>query len=253
MFISFSYVRSSPPAVAAAAHTPPLPDPDPFDIPPTRGPSRPHVAPGGRSPRAAVIAGIVLAAGRSRRMGRPKPLLPFRGDTFLARVVRALREGGCEVVVAVVGPAEDPVARRIAEEAERAGARVAVNPRPEAEQVDSLRAGLAALPPETEAAVVAPADVPGIEAAAVRALVEAFRARGAPVARATHGGAHGHPVLFARGVFPELLAGPLPEGARTVVHAHAAEVEEVPVDLPEVLVDVDTPEDYRRLLEAEDG
>lgn len=204
-----------------------------------------------RAGPAGMIAGIVLAAGRSRRMGRPKALLPFRGESFLARAVRVLREGGCGEVVAVVGPEGDPVAREVAETAREAGARVEVNPDPEAEQVDSLRAGLAALPPEAEAAVVLPVDVPGVGAEAVRAVVEAFRG-GAPIARAVHGGAHGHPVLFARRVFPELLADPLPEGARTVIHAHAGEVAEVPVESAGVLLDVDTPGDYRLLLEGDE-
>ncbi len=201
-----------------------------------------------------MIAGIVLAAGRSRRMGRPKPLLRFRGASFLERAVGALRGGGCgEVVVVVVAaPPDDPAAAAIAEAAEGAGARVVVSPRPDAEQVDSLRAGLAALPPEAAAAVVLPADVPGVDAAAVRAVVEAFRARGAPVVRAVHAGEHGHPVLFARRVFADLFADPLPEGARSVVRAYAAELEEVEVDAPALLLDVDTPDDYRRLL-AEHG
>lgn len=199
-----------------------------------------------------MIAGIVLAAGRSRRMGRPKPLLRFRGASFLERAVDALREGGCGEVVVVAAPPDDPAAAAIAEAAGRAGARVVVSPRPDAEQVDSLRAGLAALPPEAIAAVVLPADVPGVDSAAVRAVVEAFRERGAPVVRAVHAGKHGHPVLFARRVFADLFAASLPEGARSVVHAHAAELEEVEVSSPALLLDVDTPDDYRRLL-AEHG
>lgn len=198
-----------------------------------------------------VIAGIVLAAGRSRRMGAPKPLLRWEGESFLSRAVRALREGGCAEVVVVAGPGEDEVARRIAEEARAAGARLAVNPRPDSEQVDSLRVGLDALPPEAEAAIVAPADVPGIDAETVRALLRAFRARGAPIVLPTHDGRHGHPGLFARSVWAELRADPLPEGAHTVIDAHRAEVEEVPVENPLVLRDVNTPEEYRRL--AEDG
>ncbi|HEX2090873.1 MAG TPA: nucleotidyltransferase family protein [Longimicrobiaceae bacterium] len=200
-----------------------------------------------------MIAGIVLAAGRSRRMGEPKALLPFRGESFLARVVRALREGGCEAVVVVTGPQADGAARRVAAAAREAGARVVENPDPGAEQVDSLRAGIASLPADAEAAVVAPVDVPGVGTATVRALVAAFRVRGAPIVRATHGGEHGHPTLFARRLFPELFADPLPEGARSVVHAHAAEVEEVPVAEAEILLDVDTPADYRRLLEGGDA
>jgi molybdenum cofactor cytidylyltransferase len=193
-----------------------------------------------------MIAGIVLAAGRSRRMGEPKPFLRLEGRTFLERAVAALREGGCDPVVVVAGPAEDDAARRTAAEAAALGAAVAVNPAADAEQVDSLRVGLRALPPAAEAAVVAPVDVPEVSGETVRALADAFRRTGAPVALPAHGGRHGHPVLFARRVWPELLDGPLPEGARTVVHAHRAELAEVPVAaLP---VDVDTPEDYRRLL-----
>lgn len=194
-----------------------------------------------------MIAGVVLAAGRSRRMGSPKPLLEWRGETFLARVVRALREGGCAEVVVVAGPEEDEVARRIAEAARAAGARVAVNPLRDSEQVDSLRAGLAALPAEAEAAVVSPADVPGVEAEAVRAVIRAFRERGAPIVLPVHQGEHGHPGLFARSVWGELRADPLPEGAHTVIRAHAREVEEVPVENPLVLRDVNTPDDYRSL------
>lgn len=199
-----------------------------------------------------MIAGIVLAAGRSRRMGRPKPLLRFRGASFLERAVGALRGGGCGEVVVVAAPPDDPAAAAIAAAAETAGARVAVSPRPDAEQVDSLRAGLAALPPQARAAVVLPADVPGVDAAAVRAVVEAFRARGAPVVRAVHAGEHGHPVLFARRVFADLFREPLPEGARSVVRAYAAGLEEVEVDAPALLLDVDTPDDYRRLLAEHD-
>ncbi|MBV9774533.1 MAG: nucleotidyltransferase family protein [Gemmatimonadetes bacterium] len=200
-----------------------------------------------------MIAGIVLAAGRSRRMGEPKPFLLFRGETFLARAVRTLREGGCDEVVVVAGPEGDARAEEVVAAAREAGARPVHNPAPESEQVDSLRVGLAALAPEADAAVVLPVDVPGIGAATVRALVEAFRARGAPVVRATHRGAHGHPVLFARRLFAELHADPLPEGARTVIRAHAAEVEELPAGEAEVLVDVDTPDDYRRLLREDDA
>lgn len=194
-----------------------------------------------------MIAGVVLAAGRSRRMGSPKPLLEWRGETFLARVVRALREGGCAEVVVVAGPEEDEVARRIAEAAGAAGARVAVNPLRDSEQIDSLRAGLAALPAEAEAAVVSPADVPGVEAETVCALVEAFRERGAPIVLPVHRGEHGHPGLFARSVWGELSADPLPQGAHTVIRAHEREVEEVPVENPLVLRDVNTPDDYRSL------
>lgn len=186
-------------------------------------------------------------------MGRPKPLLRWEGESFLARVVHALREGGCAEVVVVTGPEEDEETARVAEAARRAGARVAVNPRAQAEQIDSLRVGLAALPPRAEAAVVTPADVPGIDPGTVRALIGAFRRGGRPIVLPVHGGSHGHPGLFGRAVWGELLADPLPEGAHTVIRAHAAEIEEVPVENPGVLHDVDTPDDYRRLVDGDGG
>lgn len=196
-----------------------------------------------------MIAGIVLAAGRSRRMGRPKAFLALGGRSFLERAVAALRGGGCDPVVVVAGPRGDAVADEVALAAERLGARVARNPDAESPQVASLRAGLAALGTEAEAAVVTPVDVPRVDAETVRALAAAFARTGAPVAQPFDGVRHGHPVLFARAVWPELMADPLPEGARTVIHAHAAERAEVRV--PALPADVDTPEDYRRLLEAE--
>ncbi|HET7460008.1 MAG TPA: nucleotidyltransferase family protein [Longimicrobium sp.] len=195
-----------------------------------------------------MIAGIVLAAGRSRRMGSPKAFLRLGERTFLERAVTALREGGCARVVVVAGPAGDPLGREVADAAAQLGADVAVNPDPASEQVDSLRAGLRALEDEAEAAVVLPVDVPGVTAELVGAVIGVFRARAAPVVQPYDGTRHGHPVLFARAVWPELLHGDLPDGARTVIHAHAAERAEVRV--PRLHADVDTPDDYRRLVEG---
>lgn len=189
--------------------------------------------------------GIVLAAGRSRRMGATKALLPLEGGTFLSRWVEALREGGCAPVLVVVGAGAE--GERVAEAARRAGAEVVVNPAPAAEQIDSLRLALRALPPAAEAAVVTPVDVAGASAAVVAALLAA---RGAAIVLPTHAGVRGHPTRFARAVFAELLEGDLPEGARSVVLADPARVEEVPVAEPRVLLDVDTPAEYRRLGEA---
>lgn len=191
-----------------------------------------------------MICGIVLAAGRSRRMGEPKALLSTGDGTFLRRAILALREGGCAYVLVVTGRLDDETAREIAEEAAALDAGIAVNPAAESEQADSLRIGLMSLPPEAQAAVVAPVDVPDVSGALVRAVIDAHRRTGAPIALPAREGRHGHPVLFARGVFGELMRPALPQGARTVIHAHAAELAEVPVDaLPP---DLDTPEEYRR-------
>lgn len=195
-----------------------------------------------------MICGIVLAAGRSRRMGEPKALLSAGDETFLQRVVRAMKEGGCAYVVVVTARLDDETARAIAEEAAALDAGIAVNPAARSEQADSLRVGLRSLPPQAVAAVVAPVDVPDVSGALVRAVIEAHRRTGAPIALPARGGRRGHPVLFDRRVFDQLMTPELPEGARTVIHAHAAELAEVPVDaLP---ADLDTPEEYRRWREA---
>lgn len=191
-----------------------------------------------------MICGIVLAAGRSRRMGEPKAFLRAGGRTFLEHAVRVMEDGGCELVIVVTGPMSDETARHIAEDAAMLDAGIAVNPDPDSEQADSLRIALFALPPETTAVVVAPVDVPGVSGDLVRSVIDAWRRTGAPVAVPARDGRHGHPVLFDRRVFSELMRSELPEGARSVVHAHARDLAEVPVDaLP---ADVDTPEDYRR-------
>jgi CTP:molybdopterin cytidylyltransferase MocA len=163
-------------------------------------------------------------------------------------VIAALRDGGCHDVYVVVGPERDPAAREVGEAVWDAGAHPLINPIADAQQVDSLRIAIRSLPPEAEALVETPVDFPRIQVATVRTVIDAFRQSRAPVVVPTYDGKHGHPTLFARSVWPELLAEPLPEGARTVVHAHRGDLLEVTVDDAGILLDVDTPEDYTRLM-----
>ena len=193
------------------------------------------------------VAGIVLAGGRSARMGVPKPLLRVDGTTFLERAVRVLADGGCDPIVAVVPPGE--TGERLLSLARLAGARGILNPDPEAEQIDSLRRGLHALGSGSRGAAVLPVDHPRVRSATVSALLAAFRESGAPIVRPVHGGRPGHPVLFGREVWEELDAHDLESGARDIVHRHRAEIHEVPVDDPGIEIDVNTREDYDREVE----
>ncbi|MGH7572654.1 MAG: nucleotidyltransferase family protein, partial [Gemmatimonadota bacterium] len=161
---------------------------------------------------AAPVAGIVLAGGRSTRMGEPKALLDMEGTSFLERAARVLAEGGCDPVLAVVPPGE--TGERLLELARKAGARGIMNPQSDAEQIDSLRLGLGALEPEVVAAAVLPVDHPRVQAATITALLAAFRTSGAPIVRPVHEERPGHPVLFARELWTELQAPDLEQGAR---------------------------------------
>ena len=194
-----------------------------------------------QQPRAAVD-GVVLAAGRSSRMGEPKPALDAGGASFIERAVGALRDGGCRDVLAVVSPDEGAAGALAAQ----AGARVVMNTAADSEQIDSLRLALRNLNPGARGVVVLPVDHPLATSSTVRALIDGWNGAGAPLARASHHGIPGHPTLFAAALFDELLQGDLPEGARSVVAAHAHEALDVPVDDPGVTLDVDTPDDYRR-------
>lgn len=195
------------------------------------------------------VDGIVLAAGRSRRMGTDKSLLGVEDTTFAERTVDALREGGCRDVLVVIGA--DGGAAGTA--ASSAGARIVMNTSEDSEQIDSLRLALRSLNPGAEAAMVLPVDHPLVETDTIRALIDAFAERRPPIARASHAGSPGHPTLFSAALFEELLSGDLPEGARSLIGSHAADVLDVPVADPGVVADIDTPDDYRRHLGREPG
>lgn len=191
---------------------------------------------------------IVPAAGASRRMGRPKLLLPWGDGTVVGRVVAALREGGAGEVVLVVAAGDE----RLAGWGREAGVTVAVNPRPEEGMLSTVRAGLAAVGGAGEpaaagrAVLVAPGDLPGLAAGSVRAVLAALEG-GAVLAVPVHRGRRGHPLGIAPRRVGEIAALDASVGLRQLLERHAGEVVEVAVEDPGAVADVDTPEDYARL------
>src|SRR3954465_9914265 len=186
---------------------------------------------------------ILLAAGASTRMGRPKALLTTGGKTFIRKVLEDLRDGGVSSVAVVMRPGQPEIAAQGA----RAGFGQAVeNPRPDEGQLSSLLVGLDAVDrPDVDAVLVTLVDVPMIGAESVRALLERARASRSPVLRAVHGGRHGHPVLFKRELFDALRDADPALGAKRARRPGAGENGKVPN--PVFVMDIDPPADYDRL------
>lgn len=194
---------------------------------------------------------VLPAAGVSRRMGRPKLLLPFQGRPVVAGVTEALRQAGAEPIVLVTSAERTDVQ----DWARAAGLRVAINPAPERGMLSTVQAGIAALGGGDELArrgevlLVAPADLPVLQAATVTELLRRQAAAGAPLAVPVIAGRRGHPLAIASELIPEIATLDLDVGLRQLLDRHAAEVLEVEVADPGAVEDVDTPRDYERLLD----
>jgi CTP:molybdopterin cytidylyltransferase MocA len=193
-----------------------------------------------------VIPAIVLAAGASSRMGQPKALLSIDGRTFVRRVLDTLRDAAIDDAVVVIRPDADDVAHEIA----RAGfGRAIVNTDPTRGQLSSLVAGLDAIDsPRVIAVLVTLVDVPLVSAATVSALLARVPASSAPILRATYGDRHGHPVVYRRELFDALRHADPATGAKTVMRVH--KIEDVDAGDPGVVEDVDTPDDYGRVIRS---
>lgn len=193
---------------------------------------------------------LIPAAGASRRMGRPKLLLPFGTSTILGSLASALRAGGASPVVIVAAPDD----AELQEWARGFGAVVAINPDPDRGMLSSIREGIAALggtarlAQRREVVLVAPGDLPALRPATVAELLWRRAAAGAPLAVPAFQGKRGHPLAIAPDLLPEIETLDLSVGLKELLERHAAAVLEVPVDDPGAVRDVDTPEDYESLL-----
>jgi CTP:molybdopterin cytidylyltransferase MocA len=195
-----------------------------------------------------MIAGIILAAGESSRMGRDKALLPLGRETFVERLIEILRDE-VRPLLLVLGHHADEIAARIPRPA-LTDLQLVRNPDYKLGQLSSLQAALRCLQGQSVAgALVCLVDHPSITTAVVRTVIERFRTRQSRIIIPTCNGRRGHPVFFSAELFPELLAAPLDQGARVVVRRHAAEVEFVETGEEGILLDIDRPEDYALLRE----
>lgn len=195
-------------------------------------------APGGSTYTTAMVSGVVLAAGASTRMGKQKLLLPLAGEPLLRRVVRHVAEAGFDDLLVVLGFQHEQMRTVLT----GIDCRIFVNLDYETGMGSSFRTAVANLG-DSEAAMFALADQPLLSPAHYRRLLEIYREQSPGIICSRYGDVTAPPHLFARRFFPELAQ--LTHGAKPVLQRHRDET--TVVDLPlELLLDIDTPEDYER-------
>jgi molybdenum cofactor cytidylyltransferase len=188
------------------------------------------------------IDGILLAAGESRRMGYPKPLLRIDNESFLAHTA-AIMLDVVERLIIVLGAHSERVRPAVPGDSRIV---VVENCYYERGQLSSLKAGLPAVSLTASAALVHLADHPLVRPATLEALVAEYGRSGQPIIIARYLGRRGHPVIFGRALFDELRGAPEDQGARAVVNADPSRVAYVDVDDAGVTTDLDTPADLER-------
>jgi len=190
-----------------------------------------------------MIAAVVLAAGLSRRMGRPKMTLPWGETTVIGQVVQVLDLAGVDEILVVTGGARQQV------EAALSGlpVRVSFNPRfSEDEMLFSLKIGLSSLGTNIEAALVVLGDQPQVQPLVVRKILETYQQTGASLIIPSYKMHRGHPWLLARTLWLSIIELQSDKTMRDFINQHADQISYLDLETPSVLRDLDTPEDYHR-------
>jgi molybdenum cofactor cytidylyltransferase len=192
-----------------------------------------------------MIWGVILAAGESRRMGRPKLLLPFGGATIVESVVRDMIASRVDKIVVVLGAHRQGIEDKI----KGSGVEIALNPRFREGMLSSVHAGLGALPSSARAMVIALADQPGIPPLVIDGLIEAYHREKKGIVVPVYRKGRGHPFLIDLKYRPEIMALDPKVGLRGLLRKHPEDIVEVRVSHPAVLSDIDDPEDYARAIQ----
>jgi len=191
-----------------------------------------------------MIIAVILSAGESSRMGQPKALLPIDGQTFIEKIVSALKASRVDKIIVVLGHNADEMKPRI----EQLPVTILINPEYRLGQLSSLQVALRYLKADQsyDGMLVHLVDHPYIDSALVDLMIERFYDSKKLIVVPRWRNKRGHPVLFARRLFAELLAAPLDQGAKAVVNAHRDDTLEIDTDDEGIAIDIDTPELYNK-------
>jgi molybdenum cofactor cytidylyltransferase len=199
-----------------------------------------------------MIVAVILSAGESSRMGQPKALLPIDGVRFIERIVTALRLTRVGKILVVLGHNAQEMQQKISD----LPVEVVINPDYKEGQLSSLAAAIRSIEAGNDAEqvdgiLVHLVDHPYISATLVNLMIESFYETKKLIVVPRYRDRRGHPVVFARALFGELLATPFDRGAKPVVHGHRDDTLEIETDNEGVLIDIDTPDEYRRHVKGE--
>jgi molybdenum cofactor cytidylyltransferase len=192
-----------------------------------------------------LLAAIILSAGASSRMGRPKALLPYREATFLEHLLHVTRHPRIGLTRVILGAG----AEEIRTMAKLDPSVIVLNPGWEQGQLSSICAGLRSLAGiETDGILLCPVDHPLVTARLISGLIARFYENEKVIVLPVYKGRRGHPVIFSSTLYGELLAAPADKGARAVVWAHAADLLEVPTDEEGIVLNINDPDMLRHAI-----
>ena len=191
-----------------------------------------------------MIVAVILSAGESSRMGRPKALLPIDGVRFIEKIVTSLQATRVGQIIAVLGHNAEEMRQKISD----LPVSIVINSNYKQGQLSSLVAAIRSIQSSknsVDGMLVHLVDHPYITAQLVDAMIERFYETKKLIVVPRYRGRRGHPVIFSSALFAEMLAAPVDQGAKAVVHAHRDETLEIDTGDQGVTIDIDTPDEYR--------
>jgi len=188
-----------------------------------------------------MINAIILAAGESKRMGKPKPLLRFEDKTFLEQIISVLKLSDVDRITVVLGAEAETIKKPI----DLSKTNVVINKDYQKGQLSSLIAGIEDTPEDTEAILVCLVDNPFITKEVVNQIISKFKETKNPIIVPVFNSERGHPTLFSKSLFTELLNAPEEQGARYVLYSNEEKVLELETSESGILIGIDTPDDYK--------